>query len=666
MKKLQIALISLFLFGALAMLALQSDWGKVLAQKYLLKALSESGYKIEIGKFEGTLPHAVDFKDVKIESDTLSMSIDSLETRLSLLALLKKEILFTEIKASGISWKEKPGTIPSLGKGDGLSFAVRVKRFQLTDVAFPENLHANLEGSFRIGKRNRDFYLDLALTRPEFPDSKAEMIAYLDESGSIRFKGSFKSPTLRVLPLSLPFDASADLRFTFRGRKNFIGHVSGTLFPHEISIAPLVPWVEKEWNIASSVSLKPQGWELNRLVLSAEPLKVNGNIMLARDGRFEQANLNVLAGHPASTAKFEIKARKEGGLALKGEANAKTFKVDSLSLEKVEAKGDFLWKEDALSGTLASTALINEKPWKGNTALSWQEGDSLFLTDLSLRGPAAAASGNLEIRSDKIALGQIDLEIENLQDLPYGLYGKLQGKTDWLVSNGKQVLTAELTASGVYWKDLFAERAVILASIIDPFQERNGRLVIEAEEVKWRQMSLQRLDFETLFGKAKWPFSLAAFGRWKHPLSLNLGGIWHYENSHFTSSLQTVSGSFYNHEIALEKEVKIEYAPDLFRVNGLSVTLSGARGYLFIDERQNDLNAELMLERFPLDVLSLNPLDVSIAGQTDCTVLVHEKNGKVNGTLPSLYPSNRGRFPRRSGAAFRFWQIHRQLRQRPA
>lgn len=631
MKKLQIALISIFLFAALLMLALQSDWGKELAQKTLLKALSESGYSVEIGKIEGTLPHAIDFKDVKINSDTLSMSIDSLETRLSLLALLKKEILFTDIKANGISWKEKPGTVPSLGKGKGLSFAIRVKRFQLTDVSLQENIHANLEGALRIGKKNRDFYLDITASRPEFPASSAHAVVYFDEGGSIRIKGSFQSPTLRVLPLSLPFDASADLRFAFRGRKDFIGHISGTIIPHSVSIEPLAPWVEKEWRVATSVSNKGQGWELSRLVLSATPLKINGNATLAKDGRLEQANLNMR--DPKTASKFEIKANNKGGFVIKAEAKRELLKIDSISLENVEARGEFFWNSSHLSGTAAATALMFGKSWKGNTDLSWQEGSPLFLTDLALEGPAASFSGNLEIRPDKIALGEIALNIGNLQDLPLGLYGSVQGKTDWLVSNGKQVMTAELIGSGIYWKDLFAQKASVLASIIDPFQDRHGRLVIEAEEVKWRQMSLDHLNFETLVGASKWPFALAVSGRWKHPLALNLGGIWHYDNSHFTSTLQTVSGSFYNHGIALEKEVEIEYAPDLFRVGGLNLKLSGATAYLFIEDRQNNLDAELILKKFPLDVLSLNPLDVSIAGQTDCTLLVSEKNGKMDGTL---------------------------------
>lgn len=125
MKKIKIGLAALLLLLCIGMIALQSDWGKTLAQNFLVDALTESGYKVEIGQFKGTVPHAIDLKDVHIESETLSISVDSLTTRLSLLGLLKKELLFTDVKANGISWQIKPGPAPTFGKGKGLSFAIR-------------------------------------------------------------------------------------------------------------------------------------------------------------------------------------------------------------------------------------------------------------------------------------------------------------------------------------------------------------------------------------------------------------------------------------------------------------------------------------------------------------------------------------------------------------
>ena len=633
MRKIQIAFIALFLLGVIAMLALQSDWGKKMAQQFLLEALAESGYKVEIGQIEGTLPHAIDLKNVKIESDTLDISIDSVETRLSLLGLIKKEILFTDVKASGISYQLKPGALPTFGKGKGLSFAVRVKHFQLTDVAVSEGVDANFEGALRIGKKNRNFYLNISGTRPEFSESKVHLIAYLDESGSIRVKGSLKSPTLQAISLPFPVDAAADLQFSFRGKKDFFGHIFGTISPHSIEREPVAVWLEKDWKIDSRIVFS-QGWEINRFTASTDQIKLSGNGKFDRKGQFEAASLAIKGIDPEILAKFDLTAADDGAIAVKGNGSAAKLPFDSiLSLENPQGHLDFLWKNQAIAGNGVASAQVNGKTWKGKTDFSWEYGDSLFLRSAELQGPSTHVLGDLEIRPDKILIGQTDLNIENLQDVSSDLYGSLKGKTDWLITDGKQVLTADLIATGFYWKDFFAEKVSIDASVINPFSHPQGRAVFDAGEIKWRQMFLNHLKFETLVGTPNWPFALSVSGKWKHPLELNLTGIWHYQDSHFTSTLQTLTGSFYKHPITLKQEVDIEAAPDLFRINGLELSLSNARAYLLIEEIKNEFTSKLVLEQFPLDVLSLNPLDVVIAGQTDLTISMNEKNGKVDGAL---------------------------------
>ena len=633
MRKIQITLIAIVLFAVSLMLALQSEWARMLAQKFLKNALSESGYKVEIGKFEGTLPHAIDLKDVQIDSETLHVSIQSLETRISLLALLKKELLFTNVYASGISYQIKPGTSPTFGKGKGLSFSVRIKHFQLDDVVISEGeiANANFEGALRLGKRNRDLYLDITAARPGFPDSSAHLIAYLDEAGGVRLKGSLKSPTLKAIPLPLPIDAALDLQFALRGKNQLFGHVSGTLSPHSIPIKPLAPWLEKDWKIDSRIALKSAGWEVSRFLAKAEESTISGSAKFSRDGKFDEGSF-AIKSLPEMALKFEMK-ETEKGLALKGNGTAAKVQFDSLVLNNLQAHAEFLWKDNSMSGSGVAAATVEGKTWKGKTDFVYENGGSLFLRNARAQSPFASAAGDLEIRKDKILIGQTEVDVENLQDLPFGLYGKLQGKIDWLVSNGKQVMTADLTAAGIYWKDLFAQKVKVDASIIDPFEDPKGRAEFLAEEVKWRQMFLDRLQVETLIGGANWPFAIAASGTWNRPLWANLSGTWHYGESSFNAALQTASGSFYNHPVALKKQVKFEFAPNIFRVSGLDLAFSDGRGYFFINEIENELAAELILERFPLDVLSLNPLDVSITGNTDLTLSVNEKNGKVEGAL---------------------------------
>ena len=484
-----------------------------------------------------------------------------------------------------------------------------------------------------MGKKNRDFFIDLSASRPDFPDSKAKVAAYIDEGGAVRIKGTFQSPTLKALPFPLPFDASADLKFALKGKESLFGHLSGTISPQSISVEQLRPWVEKNWKVDARVSLKKEGWEVSRFAAVADDLKVRGSAKFNTQGLFQTANLAVRASDSKMNAQFEIASGEKGAIAIKGKGQLAELKLDALQIEKVQAQADLIWQENALRGHGNASGSIEGKPWQGKSDLSWRPRESFFLSDASLEGPSIHASGNLEIRPGKILIGQTDLTIENLNELPYGLYGKFQGKTDWLVSNGKQVLTVDGTATGIYWKELFAEKISLDASIIDPFGTPQGRAVLGGELIKWRQMFLQTCRFETLIGANHWPFEISAVGQWKHPLELNLSGLWHYKNSDLTCSLQNASGAFYNHPIVLAKPVEFEYFPGLFRLSGLDVRLSDARFFLAVEKIKNDLTASLLLQRFPLDILSLNPLDIPIAGQTDCAISLREINGKVNGTL---------------------------------
>src|SRR5579862_7798575 len=137
------------------------------------------------------------------------------------------------------------------------------------------------------------------------------------------------------------------------------------------------------------------------------------------------------------TMKLDLK-ETDAGLSVVGTANLPKLQLDSILLENVQTHVDALWKDNILSGSEVAAAVVNGVTWKGKTDFSWENGDSLFLTHAHLQSPTAIASGDLEIRPDKILIGQTSWEIENLQALPFGLYGKLNGKTDWLVSNGKQ------------------------------------------------------------------------------------------------------------------------------------------------------------------------------------------------------------------------------------
>ncbi|HSX37205.1 MAG TPA: translocation/assembly module TamB [Chlamydiales bacterium] len=624
MKTIRYIVVIAFLGCSASLLVLQSRWGKDLAVNYLRNALQASGYQAEIDKFSGTVPHAIHLEGVRIVSDHVAISIHSIDMRLSLFALLKKELLFTDVKASDISWETKMGALEQ----KGLKLTLTVKHFTLTNVHLQDQTLINLDGSLRIGKNSRSVDLDIFATRPSFPESKIHLTLHRDKQGNLLLKGNFKSPTLTALPLPpLPFDASADISMTMRGKiDHLMGRISGTFSPDSLPY----PWLEKQWKIHSHLTYDAKtGWSLSAFNGAADHNLIQGSAAFNRQGQFENADLDVQSN--LLHIKLNLKPEEEG-IRVIANASLPTWQIESIPIENIQAHTEFLWSANTFEGKGTAEYSIYGKSWKGDGDFFYTNGDSLFLNQVQLESASAKVFGNLEIRPDKILIGKTDVTFENLSELPFDLHGKLEGKIDWFQSIGKQVITIDAEIHGCYWKDCFTNNLNIEASLLDPFEHPQGRIVLNGADGKWHDLFLNHFRFETFIGSApQWPFAFSALGKWKHPLSLDLNGSWHYQAKNFAALLQTVDGSFYNHLFTLKHPVDIEYSDTRVSINGLDLDVSDARLYFQMNGVKNDFTSELILEHFPLDVLSLNPLEVDVEGTLDCKASLHEKNGKTQG-----------------------------------
>src|SRR5438552_3716014 len=132
MKKLTLLLSSLIALLLLAALTLQSPWGKEKALALLADSLREAGLKVEIGAFHGSFPHHIELEEVKLESESWSVTCHHLEANLSLFRLLKKELYFSTFSADQIAWTTTEGA--PVQRAKGLNYLVNVKHFSLTQV----------------------------------------------------------------------------------------------------------------------------------------------------------------------------------------------------------------------------------------------------------------------------------------------------------------------------------------------------------------------------------------------------------------------------------------------------------------------------------------------------------------------------------------------------
>lgn len=245
--------------------------------------------------------------------------------------------------------------------------------------------------------------------------------------------------------------------------------------------------------------------------------------------------------------------------------------------------------------------------------------------------PFAKATFNWTLLPDGRIAGSNTLFLENLQSLHIpNVFGKLEAKADWTLIDETQGLSFDATATDFYYGTFYAQKASLYSDLADPFHSVKGLFDVEFEKAKWRDLELEAASFETKSEEDKWTYRLFAEGKWKHPLELHMNGSW---KDHFSADIESLDGTFFNHPFILSHPVHFEWTPDIFRLPDAEISIAGASAFVHIDRKGDRTDAQFRFNRLPLDFLSLNPLDVSIAGTLNLEAKVHEVKNQLQGDL---------------------------------
>ncbi len=274
--------------------------------------------------------------------------------------------------------------------------------------------------------------------------------------------------------------------------------------------------------------------------------------------------------------------------------------VENMAIGSIKGSGEAVWKERTLKG--------------------------FFTAD-----PLAKAVFDLAIRPNFILVGTSEINVENLQALHIpNLYGKLQAKAKWDAAEGSQILHLDAEATDLYYQTLYAQKISAYSDLTEPFQNLKGLIDIEAEKLKWRHLELDTASFETTRGEENWLFNLFAEGSLRHPFELSVKGTW---KDRIKIDIQSLNGMFLGTPIALEKPILIEHTKDLFKVPKAQFTVGSANAFIDIYRQGDQTDALIHCDEVPLDFLSLNPLEVKVAGTLRLDADLKERNNKLQGNL---------------------------------
>jgi hypothetical protein len=591
MKKIVIALLSVFALIAILALALQSPWGTEKAVSLLNEAVKNSGLTVEIGEIQGSLPHLVKLKEVRVTARGFSITFASLEARLSLLRLLKREIAFSLIKGDEVSWTESGEPIAI--EKTGLPFLLNVKDFAFTNVRIPNRLLADFEGHLRIGKKNRYAFIDVTARTAEYPSASARLLLSIQRNGTAMAR-------LNLAKEHLSLEATGQ------------GH----------------------WSAFLAKEGKIQG----RIKGSFEPLSLNFSGKYLRDqGYHIQMQTNHFKWTPFSGRLFTNLDVLEEGDALLVKA---TWRIPRLGLgtftaTEVRGSGEARYEQSAIQGSAALTGDYLANHWEAKSDFLWSKGSSWMFPAYQIATSALEIKGSLEVRPDMLLVGTTELTAAQIHPLAESLYGAGTGKALWYLveQNGLPVQAAHLDGKGslFYWNTLFAQEISFYSDLTEPFAKPKGTIYLDMEKAKWGTFVLDSASLETMSQGENWPFKLFIDGEWRHPLVLRLDGFWRYNNPDLLISLQNGTGSFFNHPLTLAAPASFEYSPTLFRLNDFALSFADGSVVASIQREGNNTDARIETKHLPLDFLSLNPLDVAIGGFFDFEGTLKERSNRLYG-----------------------------------
>lgn len=665
MKKLAI-LLGLFFFFFTGFIAfLQSPWAKEQMRLFLAEALQHAGLDVQIEKVEGTFPQTITLQGIEVRKADLTLSVETVKAQVSLLRLIKKELAFNSIQAEGITWKEilkekkeeKLG--PSLEKGT--SFPIYIQHFVLRRVQIPGSFLCEGQGHLWIGPK--ETLLEAHLQRVDFPESHADVHLKISSSKTLKGQIIIETPTLQAITPLESLDGALSLKLSAKGPLEALwdrslplqGKLQGSFTPTTLSLPdPLSPLLKRTWSFSSRFQQqKDRSLFFSQLFAKSDLLTIKGDGALTEQGAVRQALFEMqsknlweeshLAVQGHLFASLHLQQTKQG-LQSSLFWNIPSLQHDSWSASQLQGSAEAIWNGKTWQGQIKAKGLLEKDLWEAASTITRTAEGAWIFQDSRLQAPHVdLQSERFEILPNASLRGTSQIAVTNLHALRFlfpkaPLYGSFSAKAifDWEEMDPVQKMALEAKAMDVYYGSFFAEQISLYADLTSPFTERSGSASLGIQKSRWKELRFEEISLETASNALNWSFQFQTIGQVKHPLNLKGEGFWKYADKEFLATLQSASGSFFNHPLSLSFPVTVEISPSVWRCHDLQIEIADTQLFASLQHLPEQTDLSIKCERLPLDFLSLNPLDVSVDGLLSLEAELHESQKALKGTLTAF------------------------------
>lgn len=667
-----------------AALYLQTPWGKQQIKNQINRSFGENRIDLDYEKVSGFLPFYWTFHNIKIGlQEAPTLTIESLSFRLSFWGLMYDQLRLRGVEAHHIVYSTQEGettkeqaedTLRALEK---LPISISVEGAKLYDVHpedYPEKA-VDIDGRFYLAKLGKYLYLDTTSTIPEKDDTTVRLKVKADRQKGVKAQIDFNTPDLRQLePLwAINLPARANLRISGAGSwKSFIymlftkepleerirGKVQGVITPQfEGSSAFTKELMHPRWKIAGNYHIYPNtSVMIRRLAVKNRhlSLKFQGELnsafqLVQAELGLQSKNLDNLMQDSPIGGVIDIQAkgvREQENMLCTIDGTAHKFHVKGVSIDPLQIEISGIWSDPIFQGKVLGNYHLFDLPWQAESQLVWAWNQDLRFNDMKMFTPTAEIESNLTLDENLILDGQSQFIVSDLSSLmaimpSSNIRGMMQGSAFWYDVNQSQALQLDLEFFDSVFEELKAQSAHVEILAKQAFTDPKGYLSVELVDSHYHGAKIESALIQTSNESENWYYFFDAKGSWRGPFDIRTNGFYNIVAEERLFDIQELNGFIFNHSFNMPRPLQITWTDKTLQIDDFELGLSDSDLFVRASITEDQSDIEMKLKHFPLDFLSLNKLDLDIAGFATMDLkLTQEKNedpiGDMNLQLEEL------------------------------
>lgn len=647
------ALISFFTAVSLSVIAAQTHWGREKIRTALINFAKKNNINLKIESINGLIPFEYKFKNLSIASPDQQIDIEKLQCSIKLLPLSRNKLSFRSFAAENIFIESKSTANSSEKKPVWISSPIDIEfdRLKLSNLLFKTKkpfMPLNVHGKAKIKKDGKTITCAVVIKRPDFNGSYLDLsLKAVKENRLINLKAYLNIDTIKALDFIIKkeaFDLSFDMHFETRGslddylnisRKSnksdpkIRGYAFGKIFNYRTRTALYNFLTDKETRYSFELStLDNLNVVISKGLLKNELFTANLDTVLTQKLTLEKLDLNL---------KIPDLSKIKSSLPVFGSFNAlasydkdllnlncsfENFKIKNAAFIDFRAAVLGQRQNNTLSGSITSSFFALDQPFNLSSNYKFEK---LFLDlwDLKINSPSSTLSANLSLTPALFLIGDGKIHFGDLKQIQI-LYPEFIfcGITDvnfyfkqkTLEEQTVQNLLIDITARDYLFKSSFGKLLNISLNIDDPFLKPSIDCEIKINDLKYSELNINKLLFTASAKEENWPYKIHLEGKLKKPFNIDSGGFFRIDKKEFLLNIQDLSGFLFTHNFISPSPIKIEASEKGFLLTDLSLELPDSSIYADINLTKKASHAKIALKHFPLDFLSINPLDLDVSG----------------------------------------------------